>query len=287
MSEQPTPSIPARFTYVQRKEIAGFLPTLADRLLLDCMYQRTLNFSLAELAEIKKQAVNAYRETDSGTRRNSLRLIRDAAHNAIERYELDKAIAATSVIYRFKVVLMESHPPIWRQIEVPECTLDDLHEHIQTAMGWTNSHLHQFIVDDECYGDPELLDDGFYEAEIVDSTDTSLSTLFGKARRGTRFRYQYDFGDGWEHDVTFEGRFATEPGVKYPRCVDGERACPPEDVGGVWGYADFLEAISHPKHESHEDMLEWIGDGFDPNKFSPAVATRAMRRGVPNWRDYS
>ena len=213
--------LPARLTLAERQIVAELLPALADRLLLDTKYQRTLEFTRTELADIKRLATDALSEATRGSRRNSLRHIRDVAQKAIERYELDKAITAAAIIFRFKVVLMESQPAIWRQIEVSDGTLDDLHEHIQTAMGWTNSHLHQFVIEDECYGDPELLNDGLYEPEIIDSTQIRLGTLFGKARRGTRFRYQYDFGDGWEHEVTFEGCFALEPGVKYPRCVDG------------------------------------------------------------------
>lgn len=286
MPKQPKSSVPARFTYVQRKEIASLLPSLAARLRLECKSQCTVNFSQAELADIKRRASSMCKEVATGSRCNSLRRIRDIARSAIERYELDNAIAVSAVILRFKVVLMDSHLAIWRRIEVPDGTLDDLHEHIQTAMGWTNSHLHQFIIDYESYGDPELLNDGFYERETIDSTQTHLSALFGKARRGTRFRYQYDFGDGWEHEVTFEGCFATETGLKYPRCVEGACACPPEDVGGTWGYADMLEALRDPKHEEHENMVEWIGRRFDPEKFSAAAATKNMRRGLPDWRDY-
>jgi hypothetical protein len=277
--------IPVRATLAQRKIIAELLPALADRLLLDTKNQRTLEISRTELTDIVRKVSGAIRDARGGSRPNSLRLIRDVAHAAIERYELDKSIAASETIYRFRIALMDCYPPIWRQIEVPDGTLDDLHEYIQTAMGWTNSHLHQFSIDDDCYGDPQLLNDGLYEPEIIDSTQIRLGTLFDKARRGTRFRYQYDFGDGWEHEVTFEGRLATEPDAKYPRCIDGARACPPEDVGGTFGYVDFLEAIQDPRHENHKEMLEWSGRRFDPEKFSAATATKEMRRGLPDWRD--
>lgn len=192
-----------------------------------------------------------------------------------------------SVIYQFKITLLGVTPPIWRRIQVPDGTLDDLHEHIQTAMGWTNSHLHQFMIRGHRYGDPQLLDNGFEDKDaLLDSTETELSVLLAKARKSMKFGYQYDFGDSWEHEVVFEGPIAAEPGVRYPRCVEGARACPPEDVGGVWGYADFLAAIRNPKHEEHETMLEWIGGKFDPDKFSAVAATTEMRRGLPNWRDY-
>jgi len=208
----------------------------------------------------------------------ALRHIRDIAQTAIERYELDKAITAAALMVGFKGVLMDSQPAIWRPIEVPYGTLDDLHEHIQTSMGWTNSDLHQFVIDQERYSDPELLNDGLYERETIDSPQTRLGLLFGNASRGMRFGYLYDFGDGWEHEVTFEGCFATEPGVKYPRCVEGARACPPEGMGGTGGYADIVEAIRDPRHENLKDMLELVGRRSDPEKFRATAATGEMRR---------
>lgn len=100
-----------------------------------------------------------------------------------------------------------------------------------------------------------------------------------------QFTYEYDFGDCWQHEVIFEGCLRAEKGGRYPVCVEGERACPPEDVGGVWGYAEFLEAIADPKHEQHDDFVEWAGD-FDPEEFDAGKTTKAMRRGLPDWRQY-
>ncbi|HMO86679.1 MAG TPA: plasmid pRiA4b ORF-3 family protein [Lacipirellulaceae bacterium] len=189
-------------------------------------------------------------------------------------------------VYQFKVTLLETRPPIWRRILVPDGTLDALHEQIQTAMGWTNSHLHLFEIRGRIFGDPELLDNGLGDIEFVDSLPTRLSDLVGGRRRLKKFKYNYDFGDGWEHVVELEGEVAAEPGQKYPCCLDGRRACPPEDVGGVWGYLEFLEAIGDPQHEEHESYREWIGGEFDPEAFSAAEATKAMRKGLPNWREY-
>ena len=193
----------------------------------------------------------------------------------------------TDALYQFKVTLLGAKPAIWRRIQVKDCTLDKLHEQIQTAMGWTNSHLHQFEIKGERFGNPELLDDGFEDFECVDSTRTLLSEILPKTKNRFAFTYEYDFGDGWEHEVLFEGSPPVDPNTKYPLCMEGERACPPEDCGGVWGYADFLEAISNKKHEQHQEMLEWIGGRFDPEEFDPAAATKEMKRGLPDWRSMS
>lgn len=190
----------------------------------------------------------------------------------------------TDTVYQFKITLLEAKPPIWRRIQVKDCTLDKLHEHIQTAMGWTNSHLHQFDIRGERYGDPELLDDGFEGFECVDSTKTNLSQILPKTGKRFAFKYEYDFGDGWEHEVLFEGTPTVGPKAKYPLCLEGERACPPEDCGGVWGFGDFLEAIRNPKHEEHENMLEWIGGRFDSEDFDPKQATKEMKKGLSDWR---
>jgi hypothetical protein len=186
--------------------------------------------------------------------------------------------------YQFKITLLKSSPPIWRQIQVRDCTLDKLHEHIQTAMGWTNSHLHHFRIGEQLFGDPDLMQENFEEMEYRDSTTTRISDILPKTGKGFHFQYEYDFGDSWYHEVLFEGVVRANPKVKYPLCLEGERACPPEDCGGIWGYANFLEAIQNPDHEQHEELLDWVGGSFDPEEFDPAKATKAMKKGLPDWR---
>jgi Plasmid pRiA4b ORF-3-like protein len=187
-------------------------------------------------------------------------------------------------LYQFRLTLLETSPPIWRRIQVGDCTLDKLHEHIQTAMGWTNSHLHQFTIDGRLFGDPLLMEEDFDERGFEDSTTTMLSEILPASGKRFRFEYEYDFGDGWLHEVHFEGRLKSESGKRYPLCLEGARACPPEDVGGVTGYADFLEAIADPENEEHDGLLEWAGGRFDPEEFNPVVATRRMKQGLPDWR---
>ena len=94
---------------------------------------------------------------------------------------------------------------------------------------------------------------------------------------------QYDFGDNWQHEVVFEGCLRAEAEQRYPVCLEGERSCPLEDVGGVWGYADFLEALADPNHEQNEDFKDWAGD-FDPEEFDALKTTKLMRRRLPDWR---
>ncbi len=195
-----------------------------------------------------------------------------------------KCKTETRTLFQFKISLKGTKPAIWRRIQVEDCTLDKLHEHIQTAMGWTNSHLHQFIIDGAQCGDPELLDDDFEEFDGVDSTRTKLSKILPKSGEGLAFRYEYDFGDSWDHEIVFEGSPTPEPGMKYPLCVEGQGACPPEDVGGIWGYSEFLAALANPKHERHDELLEWA-EGFNPDEFDPAVVTKEMKKGLPKWRD--
>ena len=125
--------------------------------------------------------------------------------------------------------------------------------------------------------DPALMDDGFDGFACIDSTKTYLSHVLPGTDKRFAFRYEYDFGDSWQHKILFEGTPPVDLKAKYPLCMEGERACPPEDCGGVWGYGDFLKAIRNPKHEEHDSMLEWVGGRFDSEYFDAKEATAAMR----------
>ncbi|MGD0897021.1 MAG: plasmid pRiA4b ORF-3 family protein [Thermoguttaceae bacterium] len=191
-------------------------------------------------------------------------------------------IRVSERVYQFKITLRGIKPPIWRRIQVRECALDELHGHIQTAMGWTNSHLHQFTIDGESYGVPALMEEDFEAME--DSTATNLSDIVPGDGKRFRFKYEYDFGDGWEHEILFEGCLPAEKGVRYPLCVEGGRACPPEDVGGTHGYQEYLEAMANPEHKRHKEFREWSGP-FNPETFDAQAATTQMQEGLPDWRD--
>ncbi len=165
-------------------------------------------------------------------------------------------------IYQLKITLRGSKPPIWRRVLVPgQATLYQLHWIIQMAMGWTNSHLHQFIIGGEYYREPSPFD---FEP-VMEERKFKLCELipFEKAR----FIYEYDFGDSWEHVILVEKIIPPEPDVRYPRCIKGKRACPPEDVGGIWGYEEMLAALKDPSHPDHEMYVEWVGEDFDPEEF--------------------
>jgi len=181
-----------------------------------------------------------------------------------------KPRAATSkgAVYQLKISINGIEPPVWRRIQTKDCSLDRLHELIQLTMGWEFSHLYAFEVGREHYSlEPDLGDKHSQRAK--------LSRLFAQGRR--QFTYVYDFGDNWEHLVEIEQELPAERNVRYPRCIEGARACPPEDSGGAWEYAHFLEVIRNPKHEEHDDILEWVGGSFDPEAFDLNEVNEALK----------
>lgn len=196
--------------------------------------------------------------------------VEDAASVAVTR----RPVPTTDMLFQFKITLLDIKPAIWRRIQVPDCTLDVLHLYIQAAFGWWNYHLHQFEIGGVRYGPPEP--DGMdFGLEIEDETGARLSNLLPKTNRKARWIYEYDFGDGWRHEVLFEGFPPAEPKMKYPLCIEGARACPPEDCGGPWGYGDYLAALADPEHEQHEELLEWRGP-FDAEAFDAKKVTRDL-----------
>jgi Plasmid pRiA4b ORF-3-like protein len=276
---------PLRLTLAQRKVIAQACPGFSDRLKLDELNQRLVPFSLDEMRAIRLNARFAIRQTDSGMKRNSLRHVAYLAEKAVEEFKGIGRIPVKERLYQFKITLKDLKPPIWRRIQTRDCTLDKLHDRIQTALGWTNSHLHHFQINETLYGDPWLINENFDDFGYEDSTITTLSHVLPKSGARFRFEYEYDFGDSWWHEVLFEGCLRADPGRRYPLCVEGERACPPEDVGGTSGYEDFLKAIAVPDDPEHDENLTWVGGSFDPEHFDPEKATKRMIRGLPKWRE--
>jgi hypothetical protein len=133
-------------------------------------------------------------------------------------------------------------------------------------MGWEDCHMHEFRIGPQRFGEPDPMEQAFGGPRTASERTARLFHVLGRA--GTKAVYTYDFGDTWEHRIVVEKRLAPEPGRAYPACLAGERHGPPEDCGGIPGFYNLLEAISDPKHEQHEELLEWVGDDFNPETFS-------------------
>ena len=179
-------------------------------------------------------------------------------------------------LYQLKITLKWSQPPIWRRVVVrPDMTLDRLHQVIQTVMGWTNSHMHQFIVGRTFYGkpDPEFADMG---SETLNEKRYKVADLAPAAKQ--KFIYEYDFGDGWQHEVVVEKVLPSDPACKHPSCLAGANACPPDDCGGIPGYYEMLETLANPKHPDHGEMKEWIGGKWDAARFDLGAANAMLKR---------
>jgi len=169
-------------------------------------------------------------------------------------------------IYQIKVLLEGSKPTVYRTIEIREdATFFDLHMAIQIAFNWYNGHLHEFRKKDLVISDPEFFDDmyEFEDENILDEDEIKLSDILQTPK--DNIHYLYDFGDSWKLMVTLEKITNTKEGVNYPRCIRGKRSAPPEDVGGLWGFEEFKEAMADPSHEEHESYKEWYDGIFDPD----------------------
>jgi hypothetical protein len=168
-----------------------------------------------------------------------------------------------------KVTLEGVEPPVWRRLVVPsEFTLLDLHCAIQVAMGWEDCHLHDFEIKRQRYALPDADDFG----SPLDETKASLRDVAGPR---AKIRYQYDFGDSWNHVIVVE-KILEDTEVAPPICTDGARACPPEDSGGPWGYSEKLQALADPEDEDNEELRDWMGEDFDPERFEIDAVNREL-----------
>ena len=174
-------------------------------------------------------------------------------------------------IYQFKITLQDSKPTIWRRIQVPEdYTFWDLHVAIQDAFGWADYHLHEFEIQQPTSKEKIKIGipDEDFGREILPDWKQKISDYFNLKNNSAD--YTYDFGDDWLHRILLEEILPSKKNINYPRCINGKRAGPPEDCGGIWGYEEFLDAIKNPKHEQYREMREWIGRDFDPEYFNPS-----------------
>ena len=183
------------------------------------------------------------------------------------------ATPPAGTVHTIKITLAGSRPPIWRRLQVPSAiTLRALHDVLQASFGWEDYHMWVFETPLGRYGLPDR------DLEISNAAAKRLDQV--APRKTDRLGYTYDFGDDWEHVILVEAITSPEPGIAYPRCLTGRRACPPEDCGGVWGYDYLIEILTDPEHEEHQDRLEWLGldsaGQFDPAAFDLAQTNSAL-----------
>lgn len=174
----------------------------------------------------------------------------------------------SSTVHELEITLLDVEPRIWRRFVVrSDMTLAKLHSVVQVVMGWTDSHMHQFITPDETrYSLPSPFDDPDWNEQISDARKARVADVL--PAKGAQIVYEYDFGDGWAHVIEVADIRASESPEKVPRCMAGERNCPPEDCGGPYGYPELLAALANPKHPEHENLVEWTGGEFDAEMFA-------------------
>lgn len=178
-----------------------------------------------------------------------------------------------SELYELRITLLETAPPVWRRFRVPsEILLPRLHRVVQAIMGWKDAHLHQFSSGTILLGEP----DPEYDTGVIDHREIRLNQLLRHAR--DRCGYEYDFGDDWQHEIVLEGVVARKEGEAPLRCLDGARACPPEDCGGIPGYEELLEALADLEHPDHGDLRRWVGRGWHPERFDVEAVNRRLAR---------
>ncbi len=195
---------------------------------------------------------------------------------------LGEARARHPRVWRIRVDLVGIRPPIWRRLVVPaSATLHDLHIALQHAMGWTMTHLYEFEASGLRFMEPDPEGDDVgpvaHDSRIVILGELGLEV-------GDRFRYRYDFGDGWDHAIHVEGIGEYDLAQPVPMCLGGERACPPEDVGGVSGYEDLVRAMASPRHKRRGEFMEWLGRPFDSESFEPGWANVSLKGEQALWR---
>ncbi len=172
---------------------------------------------------------------------------------------------------QLRITLNEVEPVVWRRLLVPgNVKLAKLHDMLQAAMGWTNSHLHSFEIGGAIYG--MHFDD--YPEDEIDEKDVTVLRAIGEHQH---FSYEYDFGDSWDHEVVLESSVKMPRGLKHAVCLDGQNACPPEDCGGIGGYSELLEVLRDPTREDHEELTKWVGGGFDPEFFDLGAVNVALQ----------
>ena len=253
---------------------------------LETAADQTLRFTRNELGIMLVSVVSKL-EIDPGPMDHVLALVRERIVQVLEEANppafggeylrrLDDGPGTCKLFFQFRIELLDTNPPIWRRIQIADGPLSSLHDAIQGAFDWEEEHLHAFEIGGLQFGPPPP--EGFLDfgPPQEDETQIRISQLLPSSGKQTVWLYTYDFGDSWRHAIEFEGCGPLAPRTRYPLCMDGSRAAPPEDCGGPWGFADILHALEHPDDDRDEEMMEWLGP-FDPAAFDAARATKKMR----------
>jgi Plasmid pRiA4b ORF-3-like protein len=286
-TSEPTPSatrelLELKLSDEQRRTILKYaeLPAhLSERLATNRAVATRPQFTLDELDELLDHVETSVYRAKGNEKQKVLRIVEKVSELLGSTIDPDQMSdqrlpKETNAVFQIKVTLMGIAPLIWRRVQTQDCTLADLHDLLQVTMGWDSEHLYRFIIGGVEYADLSMASDD----DAQDVCETNLSDILPAHNRRPRFHYLYDFGDQWMHQLIVEERFPPEQGVKYPICMAGQRACPPEDCGGPWGYPDFVETISNADHRGHEETLEWVGGEFDPEKFDLESVNKELRR---------
>jgi hypothetical protein len=298
-----SPTFPLRLTDQQREALVrttDLPPEITKRIEAAPNGPQVIEFTKQELDRLDAELIDAQGRTkhpDTARIVAMHKKVNDLLETLLDHPEVSgvrrqRPADEADRIFQFKVTLLQITPPIWRRIQVEDCTLEDLSDYVQIAMGWDGWHMHEFVVNGQKYGPAD--EDGYCaDVDVMDEYETRLSELLPKTAKRVRWSYVYDFGDDWRHEILFEGYPSREKGQKYPLCLEGERDCPPDDCGGPWGYYDLLDEITDVEDEEDEDEEyededdEFIepDEEFDPEAFDAKQVTREMRKVMSQQND--
>jgi len=190
-------------------------------------------------------------------------------------------------IIQLKITLKETKPPVWRRILVhKDTTFFELHHIIQITMGWFNYHLFEFDINRNKIGEPNKEFDFFDGVDVIESSTVTLDSMIKSLKQN--FSYEYDFGDGWQHQISVEKFLPIDSSINYPICLKGKLSCPPEDCGGIGGYYQMLNVLDDKNHPEHEEMIEWLGGEYDSEYFDKDEANdelAVLEDYIKEWQD--
>lgn len=251
--------------------------TLPDHLAIKVKDETANQFTPDELDELLDHVEGVGRRAKGNEKQKLLRIAEKLANllgSDVDAADISKRRSSkkTDCVFQVKITLRGIDPPIWRRIQTKDCSLEKLHALIQVAMGWEFEHPYRFEIGGVEFADVETDE----EEEVRDVRATKLSDVTPASHRRPRLYYEYDFGDEWVHQLIVEERLSPQTSVAYPLCIAGARACPPEDCGGPWGYAELLEALQDSNLPQHGERLEWVGGEFDSEAFDLKTVNKRL-----------